>query len=76
MVALGMTPMEAIMTSTSAAARLLGLSLEIGTVEAGKQADLLLVEGNPLRNIGALLKRERIAGVMQRGRFVAGPLSR
>ncbi len=76
MVALGMTPMEAIMTSTSAAARLLGLSLEIGTVEAGKQADLLLVEGNPLRNIGALLKKERIAGVMQRGRFVAGPLSR
>ena len=75
MVALGMTPMNAIMTSTSAAARLLRLSDEIGTIEVGKQADLLVVEGNPLRNIGLLLKQERIAGVMQRGRFVAGPLS-
>jgi imidazolonepropionase-like amidohydrolase len=75
MVALGMTPMDAIMTSTSSAARLLRLSDEIGTIEVGKQADLLVVEGNPLRNIGLLLKQERIAGVMQRGRFVAGPLS-
>ena len=70
-----MTPMDAIMTSTSAAAQLLRLSTEIGTLEAGKQADLLVVEGNPLRNIGLLLKKERIVGVMQRGRFVAGPLS-
>lgn len=75
MVTLGMTPMDAIMTSTSTAARLLRLSAEIGTIEAGKQADLLVVEGNPLRNIGLLLKRERIAGVMQGGRFVSGPLS-
>ena len=75
MVALGMTPMEAIMTTTSAAARLLGLDQDIGTITAGKQADLLFVEGNPLRNIGQLLKGERVAGVMQRGRFVAGPLS-
>ena len=75
MVALGMTPMEAIMTTTSAAARLLGIDQDIGTIAAGKQADLLFVEGNPLRNIGRLLKRERIAGVMQRGRFVAGPLA-
>ncbi len=75
MVALGMTPMDAIMTSTSAAAQLLRLEDKIGTIEAGKQADLLFVEGNPLRKIGLLLKQERIAGVMQRGRFVSGPLS-
>jgi imidazolonepropionase-like amidohydrolase len=75
MVTLGMTPMDAIMTSTSAAARLLRLSADIGTIETGKQADLLVVEGNPLRNIGLLLKQERLAGVMQRGRFVSGPLS-
>ena len=75
MVALGMTPMDAIMTSTSAAARLLRLSGEIGTIEAGKQADLLFVEGNPLRRIDLLQKQERIAGVMQGGRFVAGPLA-
>lgn len=75
MVTLGMTPMDAIMTGTSAAARLLRLSGEIGTIEAGKQADLLVVEGDPLRNIGVLLKPERIVGVMQCGRFVSGPLS-
>jgi imidazolonepropionase-like amidohydrolase len=75
MVALGMAPMEAIMTGTSAAARLLGLDQDIGSIAEGKQADLLLVEGNPLRNIGMLLRRERIVGVMQRGRFVAGPLA-
>lgn len=75
MVALGMAPMEAIMTSTSAAARLLGLDQDIGSIAEGKQADLLLVEGNPLRNIGMLLQRERIVGVMQRGRFVAGTLA-
>jgi imidazolonepropionase-like amidohydrolase len=74
MVALGMPPMEAVMTSTSAAARLLGLDQDIGTIAAGKQADLLFVEGNPLRNIALLLKKDRIAGVMQRGGFVAGPL--
>jgi imidazolonepropionase-like amidohydrolase len=75
MVAFGMAPMEAIMTSTSAAARLLGLEQDIGAIAEGKQADLLFVEGNPLRNIGVLLQRERVAGVMQRGRFVAGALS-
>ncbi|MBA5872765.1 MAG: amidohydrolase family protein [Nitrospira sp. CR2.1] len=76
MVSLGMAPMDAIMTGTSAAARLLRLSERIGTIEAGKQADLLFVEGNPLRRIDLLQKPERIAGVMQGGRFVAGPLSR
>lgn len=75
MVALGMAPMEAIMASTSAAARLLGIDQGIGSIAEGKQADLLIVEGNPLRNIGMLLQRERIAGVMQRGRFVAGALA-
>ena len=66
--------MQAIMTSTSAAARLLGLGQDIGAIAEGKQADLLFVEGNPLRNIGMLLRKERIVGVMQRGRFVAGAL--
>jgi imidazolonepropionase-like amidohydrolase len=47
----------------------------VGTIEQGKQADLLLVEGNPLRNIDLLSDRSRIVGVMKAGRFVAGPLS-
>ncbi len=72
---LGMRPMEAIIAGTSAAARLLGLEHEIGTIEAGKAADLLLVEGDPLRRLGLLMKKDRLAGVMRNGRFVAGALS-
>jgi imidazolonepropionase-like amidohydrolase len=75
MVSLGMTPMEAIMASTSAAARLIGIGDLVGTIRPGRQADLLVVNGNPLRQIDLLRDRDRIAGVMKAGRFVAGPLS-
>jgi imidazolonepropionase-like amidohydrolase len=74
MVALGMTPMEAIVAGTSAAARLLGIDQGVGAIEAGKRADLVLVEGNPLNRISLLRDKSKIAGVMQAGRFVAGPL--
>jgi imidazolonepropionase-like amidohydrolase len=76
MVALGMSPMEAIMSSTSSAARLVGIHDQVGTIERGKEADLLLIDGNPLRKIDLLRDRRRIVGVMKTGRFVAGPLAR
>lgn len=74
MVALGMSPMEAIVAATSAAARLLGIEHSVGTLTAGKQADLVIVDGNPLKKISLLRHKTRLAGVMQRGRFVSGPL--
>ena len=76
MVALGMSQMQAILASTSAAARLIGIQGQVGTIEKGKLADLLLFKGNPLRRIDLLRDHSRIMGVMQSGRFVAGPLSR
>jgi imidazolonepropionase-like amidohydrolase len=76
MVAFGMSPMQAILASTSAAARLIGIQDQVGTIEKGKRADLLLFEGNPLRRIDLLRDRDRIVGVMQSGKFVAGPLSK
>jgi imidazolonepropionase-like amidohydrolase len=76
MVALGMSPMEAILAATASAAKLLGIDQQVGTVEVGKQADLLLVDGNPLKRISLLHDRKKIVGVMQAGRFVAGPLAR
>jgi len=76
MVALGMSPMETIIAATSGAAELLGIEGIVGTVQAGKTADLILVEGNPLKHIGLLQDKARIAGVMQAGRFVSGPLAR
>ncbi|HXV68028.1 MAG TPA: amidohydrolase family protein [Nitrospira sp.] len=75
MVALGMTPMDAIMASTSAAARLIGLQESVGTIRKGFQADLLVIEGNPLTRIELLRDRSRIMGVIQAGQFVAGLLS-
>ena len=75
MVALGMNPMDAILASTASAARLLGIEQEVGTIEVGKIADLLLVEGNPLKRITLLRDKAKIAGVMRAGRFVAGPLA-
>lgn len=74
MVALGMTPMDALVASTSTAARLIGIDDQVGAIEAGKLADLVLVRGNPLSRIALLQDRERIVGVMQAGKFVAGPL--
>jgi imidazolonepropionase-like amidohydrolase len=76
MVSFGMSPMQAILASTSAAARLIGIQDQVGTIEKGKLADLLLVEGNPLRRIDLLRDRNRIIGVMQAGKLVAGPLSK
>jgi imidazolonepropionase-like amidohydrolase len=76
MVALGISPMQAILASTSAAAQLIGIQNQAGTIEKGKLVDLLLFKGNPLRRIDLLRDRSRIMGVMQSGRFVAGPISR
>jgi len=75
MVALGMTPMEAIVASTSAAARLIGIQDSVGSIRKGFRADLVVIEGNPLRRIEILRDRSRIMGVMQAGKFVSGPLS-
>ncbi|MBI3355727.1 MAG: amidohydrolase family protein [Nitrospirae bacterium] len=75
MVTLGMTPMEAVVASTAAAARLIGIHEKVGTLVKGMQADLVVIDGNPLRRIEHLRDRHRIIGVMQAGRFAAGPLS-
>jgi imidazolonepropionase-like amidohydrolase len=47
----GFTPMEAIQAATIVPARAMGLDKELGTVEMGKRADLILVNGNPLEDI-------------------------
>jgi imidazolonepropionase-like amidohydrolase len=68
----GLTALEAIAAATSVAADACGLGDEVGTVDPGKQADLLVVDGDPLADPRVLLDAERIWLVVQRGRPVAG----
>ena len=54
LVDVGMTPMQAISASTKVGADVLGRGSELGTIEPGKLADIIVVEGNPLADINAL----------------------
>ena len=49
---LGFRPMDAIVSATKIGAEALGIADKVGTIEKGKLADILLVEGDPLENIG------------------------
>jgi len=66
-VELGMSPMEAIMTTTRNAAEALGMDEDIGTIEPGKFADILAVDGDPLDDIRVLQERKNIQIVMKEG---------
>ncbi len=56
----GLTPMQVIQLATGGAAKVMGMDEEVGTVEAGKRADLILVEGNPLEHFSDLRKVSRV----------------
>ncbi|MFQ5700847.1 MAG: amidohydrolase family protein [Acidobacteriota bacterium] len=73
MVSNGMDPMAAIVAGTSAAADLLGVRDETGTVEAGKTADLVAVAGDPLADIKLL---ENVGFVMHAGKVVVSTIVR
>src|SRR5262252_9523360 len=72
MVEFGLGEMAAIVAATSSAARLLRMDHLVGSVETGKQADLLLVPGDPLADIGAM---RLPAMVMKAGRVAADRLA-
>ncbi len=66
--ALGLTPMEAIVAATCTAAQALGLEDQVGTIEVGKRADLVLVDGDPLADIRAI---GRVRWVIRQGQVAA-----
>jgi imidazolonepropionase-like amidohydrolase len=67
MVDLGMEPMQAIKSGTSVAAELLGMKDQLGSITAGKLADIIAVPGNPLDDVRQL---ERVDFVMKDGRRI------
>jgi imidazolonepropionase-like amidohydrolase len=56
----GMTPLEAIQTATTVAARAMNLADDSGSIGPGKRADLILVNGNPQENISDIRKVSRV----------------
>jgi imidazolonepropionase-like amidohydrolase len=69
---LGLGPLEALQAATTVASRLLGLEKKTGAVEAGLEADLIVVDGNPLEDPGTL---QDVLLVVSNGRVAADRLS-
>jgi imidazolonepropionase-like amidohydrolase len=63
-----MTPLQAIQSATSVPARVMKLDRELGTIAAGKRADLILVDGDPLAQISDIRK---VSVVVTAGRAYA-----
>jgi imidazolonepropionase-like amidohydrolase len=72
----GLTPLLALRAATGWAAECLGLERDIGTVEKGKLADLILVAGDPLSDVTVLQNPERIALVLKGGEIAANRLAK
>jgi len=67
MVAAGLSPLEALHAATGAAARIIGAERDLGTIEPGKWADLVLLDADPSADIR---NTRRIRAVMQAGQWL------
>ncbi|MEZ4537974.1 MAG: amidohydrolase family protein [Cyanobacteriota/Melainabacteria group bacterium] len=67
MVKYGMTPLQAVQSATIDAARLLGQDAELGSLTAGKRADIMAVEGDPMADVSLL---EKVDFVMKDGAII------
>jgi imidazolonepropionase-like amidohydrolase len=71
---IGMSPAEALLTATRNATRVVGFGDELGTLEAGKLADLLVLREDPTQDIRVIADDAAREAVLQGGRIVAGVL--
>ncbi len=70
---LGFTPMEAIRSATMHGGQIMKMGHELGTIQDGYLADLLLIDGDPLANLSILRDPKRILAVMKDGVFAKAP---
>jgi imidazolonepropionase-like amidohydrolase len=71
----GLSPIEVINCATKTGAEILGRGAELGTLEPGKLADVLIVAGDPIADIAVLEDRTKFIAVMQGGVVKAGRLA-
>ena len=69
----GMSPMEAILSTTRLGGEIMGQPGELGQIKEGYLADIILIDGDPLANIRILQERDRILAVMKDGAFHRSP---
>lgn len=72
----GLTPLETITCATKTGAEIMGRGGEVGTLEAGKLADVLVVDGDVVANIRVLQDRSRFVAVIQGGVVKAGRVTK
>ena len=71
----GFSPMETLVCGTRNGAKILGTDADVGTLETGKLADVLVVDGDVLADISILQDRSRLLAVLQGGTLKAGTLA-
>jgi len=64
---IGMTPMEAIQSATKYGGQIMGMGDELGQIKEGYIADLLMIDGDPLKDVSILQDKDKITMIMQGG---------
>ena len=72
----GFSTLDTLKCATKTGAEIMGRGDEFGTLEKGKLADVLVVDGDPVKDIGVLTERKRFLAVMQGGVLKAGSLAK
>ncbi|BCJ88537.1 metal-dependent hydrolase family protein [Effusibacillus dendaii] len=70
----GMTPMDAIVSATKYGGQIMEMEDKIGTIEVGKLADILVVDGNPLENICVFQDQSKLKVILKDGQYITNDL--
>jgi imidazolonepropionase-like amidohydrolase len=72
---LGFTPMETMLAATKLGGEIMGRPNELGRIKAGYLADILLIDGDPTKDVTLLQDRDRVIAIMKGGEFHKEPAS-